>query len=123
MTRGASAALAVPSNLRPLLIGSSLMGSNFLPPWGDRVKLRSGLQPASEFAQAVQTTSAQPKPLEVSAERRLVAVMFCDLVGSTSLVAKLDAEAWRNLVNAYLDEASKAVTDSAATCRRSSATD
>ena len=37
--------------------------------------------------------------------------MFCDLVGSTSLAAKLDAEDWRTLVNAYLDEASKAVTD------------
>ena len=36
--------------------------------------------------------------------------MFCDLVGSTSLAEKLDAEDWRNLVNAYLDEASKAVT-------------
>jgi class 3 adenylate cyclase len=31
--------------------------------------------------------------------------MFCDLVGSTSLAAKLDVEDWRNLVNAYLDEA------------------
>ena len=37
--------------------------------------------------------------------------MFCDLVGSTSLAAKLDAEDWRTLVNAYLDEASAAVTD------------
>ena len=36
--------------------------------------------------------------------------MFCDLVGSTSLAARLDAEDWRNLVGAYLDEASKAVT-------------
>ena len=36
--------------------------------------------------------------------------MFCDLVGSTSLAAKLDAEDWRNLVDAYLDEASAAVT-------------
>ena len=36
--------------------------------------------------------------------------MFCDLVGSTSLAAKLDAEDWRNLVGAYLDEASAAVT-------------
>jgi class 3 adenylate cyclase len=35
--------------------------------------------------------------------------MFCDLVGSTSLASKLDAEDWRNLVNAYLDEATKAV--------------
>jgi class 3 adenylate cyclase/predicted ATPase len=35
--------------------------------------------------------------------------MFCDLVGSTSLAAKLDPEDWRNLVNAYLDETSAAV--------------
>ena len=43
------------------------------------------------------------------AERRPITVMFCDLVGSTSLAAKLDAEDWRTLVNAYLDEASAAV--------------
>ena len=36
--------------------------------------------------------------------------MFCDLVGSTSLAAKLDAEDWRDLVGAYLDETSAAVT-------------
>ena len=36
--------------------------------------------------------------------------MFCDLVGSTRLAARLDAEDWRNLVSAYLDEASAAVT-------------
>jgi class 3 adenylate cyclase/tetratricopeptide (TPR) repeat protein len=46
---------------------------------------------------------------ELSAERRPITIMFCDLVGSTSLAAKLDPEDWRNLVNAYLDEASKAV--------------
>ena len=37
--------------------------------------------------------------------------MFCDLVGSTNLAAKLDAEDWRDLVNGYLDTASAAVTD------------
>jgi class 3 adenylate cyclase len=36
--------------------------------------------------------------------------MFCDLVGSTRLAAKLDAEDRRTLINTYLDEASKAVT-------------
>ena len=36
--------------------------------------------------------------------------MFCDLVGSTALASRLDAEDWRSLVNAYLDEASGAVT-------------
>jgi class 3 adenylate cyclase len=56
---------------------------------------------------------ASPGPArvsEIAAERRPIIVMFCDLVGSTSLTAKLDAEDWRNLVNAYLDEASAAVT-------------
>jgi class 3 adenylate cyclase/tetratricopeptide (TPR) repeat protein len=35
--------------------------------------------------------------------------MFCDLVGSTSLAATLDAEDWRDLVGAYLDDAAKAI--------------
>jgi class 3 adenylate cyclase len=37
--------------------------------------------------------------------------MFYDLVGSTSLAATLDAEDWRNLVNAYLETASSAMTE------------
>jgi predicted ATPase len=37
-------------------------------------------------------------------------MMFFDLVGSTNLAMRLDAEDWRNLVNAYLEEASSAVT-------------
>jgi class 3 adenylate cyclase len=36
--------------------------------------------------------------------------MFCDLVGSTSISAGLDAEDWRDLVGAYLDVAAAAVT-------------
>ena len=45
-----------------------------------------------------------------SAERRPVTVMFCDLIGSTALASRLDAEDWRNLVSGYLDAASEAVT-------------
>src|SRR5262249_4105873 len=37
--------------------------------------------------------------------------MFCDLVGSTKISAGLDAEEWRDLVGAYLDAASAAVTE------------
>jgi class 3 adenylate cyclase len=37
--------------------------------------------------------------------------MFCDLVDSTGIAARLDAEDWRDLVNAYLDAASAAVTE------------
>jgi class 3 adenylate cyclase len=40
--------------------------------------------------------SSRPQPRSgVEAERRPITVMFCDLVGSTSLAAKLDAEDWR----------------------------
>jgi hypothetical protein len=49
--------------------------------------------------------------VEGAGERRHLAVMFCDLVGSTSISAHLDAEEWRDLVGAYLDAASAAVTD------------
>ena len=67
-------------------------------------------QRPSVNAPASPPKSAPVEGLRISAERRPITVMFCDLVGSTSLAAKLDAEDWRNLVNAYLDEASKAVT-------------
>jgi class 3 adenylate cyclase len=50
-------------------------------------------------------------PAEATGERRHVTVMFCDLVDSTSISAKLDAEEWRDLVGAYLDAASASVTE------------
>ena len=63
---------------------------------------------------AAKPASAQPSPSPptsgTEAERRPITVMFCDLAGSTSLAAKLDAEDWRTLVGAYHDEASAAVT-------------
>jgi class 3 adenylate cyclase len=37
--------------------------------------------------------------------------MFCDLVGSTTIAARLDAEEWRDLVSAYVDAASAAVKE------------
>ena len=84
-------------------------------PIGDRRRL---LRAIAEFvAQQTLTTHGRltaPAPRSFaelrSAERRPITVMFCDLVGSTALAASLDVEDWRNLVNAYLDEASKAVT-------------
>jgi class 3 adenylate cyclase len=48
---------------------------------------------------------------EAAGERRHVAVMFCDLVDSTGIAAKLDAEEWRDLVGAYVDAASAAVVE------------
>ncbi len=48
-------------------------------------------------------------PRQSGAERRHLAVLFCDLVGSTGISASLDAEDWRDLVGGYLDAASEAV--------------
>jgi class 3 adenylate cyclase len=49
--------------------------------------------------------SISPVAAHEAAERRHVTVMFCDLVGSTSISAKLDAEDWRDLVGTYLKPA------------------
>src|SRR6516164_10019358 len=54
-------------------------------------------------------TTAQPQ--EAAGERRYLTVMFCDLAGSTSISAQLDAEEWRDLVRSYLEAASEAVTE------------
>src|SRR5262245_55579878 len=56
-------------------------------------------------------TPSTPPVAEAVGERRHDTVMFCDLVGSTSISAGLDAEDWRDLVGAYLDAATAAVTD------------
>ena len=82
---------------------------------GDRRKLLAAIgalvgSTPSVPAPVPQSSAALSTARESSAERRPITILFCDLVGSTSLAAKLDAEDWRNLVNTYLDEASKAVT-------------
>ena len=49
------------------------------------------------------------KAADIAADRRPVTVLFCDLVGSTALAGKLDAEDWRDLVGAYHDASREAV--------------
>src|SRR6516162_3871325 len=73
----------------------------------------SSATPPSVPAPASQPIAARATPLMVEAvgERRYLTVMFCDLVDSTGIAARLDAEDWRDLVNAYLDGASAAVTE------------
>ncbi len=73
-------------------------------------ELNAASSARAEGANAVPTQRLPVGASSDAAERRPITVMFCDLVGSTSLAARLDAEDWRNLVGAYLDEASQAVT-------------
>jgi class 3 adenylate cyclase len=74
---------------------------------GHRVKLLDAI--AALRAGTVNAPSAEParpsaaKPTETPiaetvGERRHITVLFCDLVGSTSISAGLDAEDWRDLV-------------------------
>ena len=91
---------------------------------GDRRKMLRAIAamarvPAAVDPAAPVTTSVTSEPApppasataEATGERRYLAVMFCDLVGSTSISAGLDAEEWRDLVGTYLDAASAAVAE------------
>jgi class 3 adenylate cyclase len=54
------------------------------------------------------TAATKPKPVDF-AERRQLTVMFCDLVGSTALSARLDPEDLRSVISAYHGCCSKLV--------------
>jgi class 3 adenylate cyclase len=58
-------------------------------------------QPVVEQAQPVQEISPPVEPYTPEAERRQLTVMFCDLVGSTELSGRMDAEDYREVVRAY----------------------
>src|SRR5262245_16635688 len=87
------------------------------------VRCRTVLRPTAKFCDecgaSVSSTAARPAaPLDLSVvvsggvptgERRQLTVLFCDLVGSTSLSQQLDAEEWRDLLAEYQQAASTAV--------------
>src|SRR6516165_5032931 len=66
---------------------------------------------APAFAPPPTTPATAAPALEAAGERRHVTVLFCDLVDSTGIAMRLDAEEWRDLVGAYLDTASAAVVE------------
>jgi class 3 adenylate cyclase len=90
---------------------------------GHRVKLLDAIaalrkdasvQPPTVTAEPARPLAGKPTVAPVAeavGERRHLTVVFCDLVGSTSISAALDAEDWRDLVGVYLDAASAAVTE------------
>jgi class 3 adenylate cyclase len=69
---------------------------------GDRLKMLRAIRDLGEASVAV---TAPPVAAESTrrddAERRQLTVMFCDLVGSTALSAKLDPEDLRGIIAAY----------------------
>src|SRR5215831_2745452 len=70
-------------------------------PLGHRKRLLraiSGLAAAETSAAPAASTGTRPQD---AAERRQLTVMFCDLVGSTSLSGRLDPEDMRGIIGAY----------------------
>jgi len=69
---------------------------------GHRRKLQAAIAGLPDTAPAPPKTAAAPmtKP-EDAAERRHLTVMFCDLVGSTALSARLDPEDLRGIIATY----------------------
>jgi class 3 adenylate cyclase len=72
---------------------------------GHRLRIRNAIAklvplPAAE-ANSSSTTTAEHDTTAASAERRQLTVMFCDLVGSTALSARLDPEDLRGVISAY----------------------
>ena len=63
---------------------------------------------APDQAPVPETSPVQPR--EVAGERRHLTVLFCDLVGSTSVAAQLDPEEWRETVAGYHRTAAEAIT-------------
>src|SRR6202049_4797458 len=60
-----------------------------------------GTQPPTVAQSAASATSDATSAPTIDAERRQLTVMFCDLVGSTALSARLDPEDLREVVSAY----------------------
>ena len=86
---GSGLALACPSCATPYLAGDVFCGECGTP-------LTATAQPPSQ-----PTTTPEPP----TAERRLVSVLFADLVGFTTLSESRDAEDTRELLSGYFDQA------------------
>ncbi len=68
---------------------------------GHRRKLLAGIAALTAEAPAAATAASRGASEPAAAERRQLTVMFCDLVGSTALSARLDPEDLRAVIGAY----------------------
>src|SRR5215471_7727698 len=78
---------------------------------GDRLKILRAIREFSGATVAATRSSTTAAPVaQDSAERRQLTVMFCDLVGSTALSARLDPEDMRSVIGAYHKGVAETVT-------------
>jgi class 3 adenylate cyclase len=99
----------IDAEILPELTADDLIGLG-VTSIGHRRKLLAAI---AALREAVPAPAAAPLPTEAAgipaAERRQLTVMFCDLVGSTALSARLDPEELREVIGAYHRGVSKAV--------------
>ena len=85
MSQGSPSASSLPSPIRAMTRASNMMS----PTW----KYGSEVSPI--------VSARDMSPAQASAERRQLTLLFCDLVGSTSLARELDVEDLRAVIAAY----------------------
>jgi hypothetical protein len=79
-------------------------------PLGPRKRILKAIATLGSAEAAATPTSAAPAPSSTAAaERRQLTVMFCDLVGSTAMSARLDPEDMGDLIRAFQGAVSLAV--------------
>jgi class 3 adenylate cyclase len=84
----------------PELTGEDLIGLG-VTSIGHRRKLLAAIAALGAAVPASAVTAAFRHTPQADAERRQLTVMFCDLVGSTALSARLDPEDLREVIGAY----------------------
>src|SRR5271163_499360 len=68
---------------------------------GDRRKMLRAIRELVAVGPVEDRPAPEPAPKPDAAERRQLTVMFCDLVGSTAMSARLDPEDMRAIIGAY----------------------
>jgi class 3 adenylate cyclase len=91
----------------PLVITCPKCGASNQPEESFSGECGTALGDAAPAAAADHTA---PVTASAGGERRHLTVLFCDLVGSTEIAARLDPEEWRELVASYHRAAAEAIT-------------
>jgi len=99
---------AIGTDVLPDLTDGDL--SQFGVLFGDRKRLLKAIANLGEAGTVSKPTRPAPPPSSPDvAERRQLTVMFCDLVGSTAISARLDPEDMPEVIRAYQDACSAAI--------------
>jgi class 3 adenylate cyclase/tetratricopeptide (TPR) repeat protein len=79
---------------------------------GHRLRIRKAIAKlvGASTGEANPSNVSEPERQATTAERRQLTVMFCDLVGSTTLSARLDPEDMREIIGAYHRCCAEAIT-------------